>query len=119
MRDLLQTLILDGYAREKCVAIDKIGDFVRINGATDRLPNTLSISFKNYPSSKVMKAISSQIYCSAGAACHSGSISHVLRAMNITDDFAVGTLRLSVGKMTTEEDIHNAAKIIISAMVDN
>ena len=70
--------------------------------------------------------------CSAGSACHAvhapvasgdhstpapaAKISDVLRAMNVPEDFALGTLRLSFGRHTTEQDIDIAAATIIAAV---
>ena len=57
--------------------------------------------------------------CSAGAACHSHDdqrISHVLRAMQLPLEFARGTLRLSVGKPTTEAEVDEAAELIADAV---
>ena len=47
---------------------------------------------------------------SAGAACHSDQVelSHVLEAMLIPTEYAMGTLRLSVGRYTTEDEIDRA-----------
>ncbi len=55
---------------------------------------------------------------SAGAACHSDTleISHVLQAMNIPLDWAKGTLRFSVGRMTTVEQIDKAVQVVIHAV---
>ena len=98
-------------------------DILRVNGPTDssaRLPNTLSISVKGVHSGILLKSINRDVAISAGAACHSNgsnsSISHVLRAMKIPDDFARGTLRLSIGPTTNEVEIREAAVIIADAV---
>jgi cysteine desulfurase len=89
---------------------------VRANGPTDptlRLPNTLSVGFKHVHSGDLLGDIGHQVAASAGATCHSaGAVSSVLRAMQVPEDFARGTLRLSLGPSTTEEDIRRAAAII-------
>lgn len=63
------------------------------------------------------------ICASAGSACHSHSssdedakISHVLAAMKVPREFALGTLRLSVGRHTTREELVAAATAIHSAV---
>jgi len=85
---------------------------VRLNGHPEkRLPNTLSIGFQGMEASALLNnLIMADIAASAGSACHAGSttVSHVLEAMKVPPEYAVGTLRLSVGKMTTEEDIDRA-----------
>ncbi len=47
---------------------------------------------------------------SAGAACHSDRVelSHVLEAMRVPTEYAMGTLRLTVGRYTTEDEIDRA-----------
>ena len=94
---------------------------VRVNGPSDpknRLPNTLSIGLKGIQSSRLLANIGNMVACSAGSACHSSSssgcqYSSVLKAMNVPPEFAVGTLRLSVGPDTTEEDVDRAASVIV------
>jgi len=58
------------------------------------------------------------VAASAGAACHSDTveISHVLQAMNIPLDWAKGTLRFSVGRMTTVEQIDKAVQVVVHAV---
>jgi len=54
-----------------------------------------------------------RVAASAGATCHSvGAVSSVLRAMQIPEEFARGTLRLSVGPRTTEAEVDRAAELI-------
>jgi len=50
------------------------------------------------------------VAASAGAACHADrvDVSHVLKAMGLKDEFAMGTIRFSVGRMTTGEEITQA-----------
>lgn len=62
-----------------------------------------------------------QVAFSAGSACHasdSHSVSSVLQAMSVPFDFAVGTLRISFGRHTTESDIDNAVALIVTAARD-
>jgi cysteine desulfurase len=79
-----------------------------------RLPNTLSISFKGVESSLLLHNIKSKVAASAGSACHTGGgISSVLKKIHVNEDFVAGTLRLSVGRHTTVEDVDTASKIIL------
>jgi cysteine desulfurase len=92
---------------------------VRLNGHPEkRLPNTLSLSFKGVAADRLLAAIGDEIAASAGAACHADTvtISHVLQAMRVPDDWARGTVRFSVGRTTTEEDIDAAVPAIVAAM---
>jgi cysteine desulfurase NifS len=82
----------------------------RINGHPDkRLPNTLSISFRRLEADRILDSLPA-VAASAGAACHSDQVemSHVLAAMNIPEEYAMGTLRLTVGRFTTEDEIDRA-----------
>jgi len=92
------------------------GEF-RVNGhPKERLPNTLSISFKGILASALLHEIKDELACSAGAACHSNEvkISRVLRAMKVPEEFAKGTVRLSVGSYTTEKQMKKGAKALCS-----
>ena len=95
---------------------------VRTNGPSDprkRLPNTLSVGIKGVQSGELLANIGNIVACSAGSACHSSgsqsmSYSAILKAVKTPPEYAIGTLRLSVGPDTTKEDVDRAAKVIIS-----
>ena len=93
---------------------------LRLNGHPEkRLPNTLSIGFRNMEAAALLnELIIANISTSAGSACHAGetTISHVLAAMKVPLDYAAGTLRLSVGKMTTEVEIDQAIERMASVL---
>ena len=89
-------------------------------GLSDSLPNTLSIGLRGVKAARVLAALNDSVAASASAACHTAdvaksSISFVLRALDVPIEFAVGTLRLSVGRHTTRADIERAAGLILSA----
>lgn len=95
---------------------------VRTNGPADpklRLPNTLSLGIQGIRSGELLANIGNLVACSSGSACHSSSAcetisySSILKAMNVPPEYAVGTLRLSVGPDTTEDDVDFAADIIV------
>ncbi len=89
-----------------------------VHGHPDmRLPNTLSIGFPGLIAAEIMAAIPG-IACSAGAACHDGrtKISAVLAAMGVPLKVAAGTLRLSVGRFTRDEEIDQAAALMTTAI---
>lgn len=97
---------------------DSVGDF-RLNGhPLNRLPNTLSLSFKGLEANRFLEEIGSEVAASAGAACHSDSVSvsHVLRAMNVPLEWAKGCLRFSVGRMTTPEEIDRTIVAVTKAV---
>lgn len=79
-----------------------------INGNRDhRLFNVTNIGFKNAGGEGLMTAINKNIAISSGSACTSASPepSHVLKAMGLADDMAHASLRFSLGRFTTEEEI--------------
>jgi len=80
----------------------------RVNGhPTQRLPNTLSISFPDLTAAAIIKQMPG-VAVSAGAACHGDggvTISPVLAAMEVPERLALGTIRISVGRMTSDAEI--------------
>ncbi len=92
---------------------------VRLNGHPDRrLPNTLSLAFKGWEANRILAAISDRVAASPGAACHSKGvrISHVLEAMQVPMEWAKGTVRFSVGRMTFAEEIDLAVSTVVQAL---
>ncbi len=94
-------------------------DQIRRNGhARKRLPNTLSVSFKDLAANRILEEIGPEVAATAGAACHSDTVevSHVLQAMGVPIDWAKGTLRFSVGRMTTVDQIDHAIRVVVDAV---
>jgi cysteine desulfurase len=89
---------------------------ISINGAgAERLPNTTSVSFSGVDSrGVVILADQHGVCCSGGAACHSGShqSSHVLDAMGVGAETGRGTIRFSLGRFNTDEEIERAGTIV-------
>jgi cysteine desulfurase len=95
-------------------------DGVVLNGHPDqRLPNTLSLAFAGIDANRLLADVHETIAASAGAACHADrvAVSHVLAAMQVPEDLARGTLRFSVGRTTTPEEIDRALPVLIEAIV--
>lgn len=102
-------LILKERADQLLTGLQKL-DHVRLNGHTEkRLPNTVSLSFYKLEANTILDELDT-IAASAGAACHSADItvSHVLEAMQVPTEWAMGTIRFSVGLQTTTEEIERA-----------
>lgn len=82
---------------------------VVVNGTmASRLPNNLNVSFDGIESEGILQALDLQgIAASNGSACNVGSIepSHVIKAIGGANELAAGTLRLTVGKYTTDVDV--------------
>ncbi len=82
----------------------------KVNGhAEKRLPNTSSVSFRGLEADRILGNLRT-VAASAGAACHSDQVevSHVLEAMNVPQDYGMGTLRFSVGRFTTQDEVDRA-----------
>lgn len=83
------------------------GDEVALNGhPTQRLPNTLNVGFRGKLGSEILAAIPN-LAASTGSACHAGSIhiSPVLSAMAVPRDVALGAVRFSLGRHTSQSEI--------------
>lgn len=90
-----------------------------LNGhPTERLPNTLNVSFPGVNAAVLLARIRDRVACSTGSACHAGHAepSGVLMAMGRDPALAAGALRLSLGWGTTEADVRAAAAVIGAAV---
>lgn len=90
---------------------------VRINGAAERLPNFLNLSFAGVESATLLIALDlAGIAASAGSACTSGSPepSHVLRAMGIDERWQTSAIRFTLGTETSTAEIDRVAALIPS-----
>ncbi|ADL12269.1 cysteine desulfurase NifS [Acetohalobium arabaticum] len=96
-------------------------DEVILNGhPTKRLPNNVNVSIRYIEGESLLLNLDLEgIAASSGSACTSGSLdpSHVLLAMDIPHEIAHGSLRLTLGKYTTEEEIDYALERL-SKVVD-
>jgi cysteine desulfurase len=109
LRDQLHTGVLHALGEES----------VRLNGHAEKwLPNTLSLSFRGVQANALLSAIGAQVAASAGAACHADevSVSAVLEAMQVPTEWAMGTVRFSVGRTTTAEEIDRAVALVAEAV---
>lgn len=92
---------------------------VTLNGhKTLRLPNTANLNIPGISSNGLVEKIKDKVAISTGSACHSGEQvpSPVLKNMGLSDEDALSSVRLSVGKDNTEEEIVAAAGIIAAAV---
>ena len=105
-RDFLHTLLKEAFPN------------IKRNGHQELcLPNTLSISFPNEEANVLISKLKN-VAVSAGAACHSEGVdvSAVLKAMAIPMEFAMGTIRFSTGRSTSDEDIKNVVEELKKAL---
>jgi cysteine desulfurase len=93
-------------------------DTTQVNGHKDkRLPHITNISFGFVEGESLMMAVK-EIACSSGSACTSASLepSYVLKGLGVGDDLAHSSLRLSLGKWTTPEQVEYAADRIVESV---
>jgi len=85
--------------------------------ATQRLANTASVAFAYVEGEAVILRMG-DVACSTGSACSSAELtpSHVLMAMGIPEVLARGTLRFSLGRFTTQDEVDYAARQTVKAV---
>ena len=110
MRDLFWNMLQDAF-----------GDQIALNGhPTERLPNTLSVSFIGRAGSEILARVEN-VAASTGSACHSGSVelSPVLKAMKIPPEIGMGAIRFSLGRTTTREEIESTVALLTKAVAQS
>lgn len=86
-----------------------------VNGTTEhRMPHVTNISFKHVEGEGLMMTFNQNIAVSSGSACTSASLepSYVLKALGLGDDLAHSSIRFSLGRFTTEEDVDYALESV-------
>lgn len=92
------------------------GDILHLNGhPTERLPNTLNVSFAGRIGSEVLEALDG-VAASTGSACHSGrhELSPVLKVMGVPEAIGLGAVRFSLGHWTTNEELDQVLGLLRS-----
>ncbi len=91
----------------------------RRNGGPERIANTANLSFEGIDAEALVIALDLEgIAASTGAACAAGGVepSHVLKAMGFTPERVQSSLRLSLGRATTEAEVDRAADVIAAVV---
>lgn len=102
----------DQIEAELCTIPDSL-----VIGRGERMPGVLNIAFAGtYGENLMLLCDMRGVYLSTGSACHAGddTPSHVLRAMEVPDEYLTSSVRISIGRYTTEED----AERIVEAVRD-
>ncbi|GIW95359.1 MAG: cysteine desulfurase [Pirellulaceae bacterium] len=113
-QQLRMTQLRDRLAQQLQAGIDRP---LLIHGETSpRLPNTLSVAFPGVTAAEMLRRVP-ELCASTGSACHSGSVSMspTLAAIGVAAEVARGTMRLSVGWYTSQQEVDRAADILIHA----
>ena len=96
--------------------LDEAGVVYKYNGGNHKLPGLLSLSFPGKDGESILHRMDLMgISISTGSACDSvkTEISHVLQAIRLNEDYARGTIRISLGKYNTEDEIERMVVSII------
>jgi cysteine desulfurase len=103
----MEDRLLSGLNRLKVV--------YRRNGSENRIPGNISLSFKGYEGEMLLHRFDLMGICiSTGSACDSINTknSHVIQAIGVPEEYAKGTIRISLGKSNTEKDVDEILEAI-------
>ena len=103
-----QTLVAEMRDHLERQILSRIPETVRHGHPTRRLPNTSSIGFRSVEGESILLSLSREnIAASSGSACSSGSLepSHVLKAMSVDPSFLNGTVRFSLSRYNTRDQM--------------
>ncbi len=107
LRDRLQEEILNGL------------NDVALNGhPTERLPNTVNLSFAYVEGESVVLSLANELAVSTGSACSSESLesSHVLMAMGVPEAMAHSSIRFSLGRFNTTDEVDYASERVVEVV---
>ena len=107
--------LIDGFFN----TLNKALDGIHLNTPIDQcLPHILNFSISNTNTPELLAKLSNKVAISAGSACssNSGRPSHVLKGMGLPHEITSSSIRVSVGRFTTEEEMRSAADILINAV---
>jgi cysteine desulfurase len=93
---------------------------VKLNGPREsiRHPGNLNVCFKGFSAHSILGTLQPRLAASTGSACTSGipEPSHVLKAIGLSDSDVEGSIRFSLGRGTTEEDVNEAVQHLKSTL---
>jgi cysteine desulfurase len=108
---LLRDMLLEGI-------MASVPDTTLNGHRTRRLPNTLNLSVRGVLSVDLVEKLKNSVAISSGSACHSGQMkpSCVLKNMGLSDEDALSSVRLSIGKDNTGAEVKEAVEMISEAV---
>jgi cysteine desulfurase len=93
---------------------------IQLNGPPldERHPANANLRFEDFNAQDILGALQPNLAASSGSACTSGipEPSHVLRAIGLTGEAADASIRFSVGRHTTEQDIDAAIELVVTTL---
>jgi cysteine desulfurase len=102
-------------------ALRAVDDRLVLNGPSlpDRHPGNLNIGFPGVEAEDLLASLQPHLAASIGSACTSGmpEPSHVLRGIGLSEEEARSSIRFSVGRFTTDEEICRAAELVGAALM--
>ena len=107
--------LIDGFYN----TLNKALAGIHLNTVIDQsLPYILNFSIANTNTPELLAKLSNKVAISAGSACssNSGRPSHVLKAMGLPSEITSSSIRVSVSRFTTEDEMRVAARLIINAV---
>jgi cysteine desulfurase len=92
---------------------ERIPELVVHGDGVERLPNTLYLSIPGLDANRLLERLP-EVAMATGSACHAGEthVPQVLRSMSVDEAVAMGSLRLTVGRPTTTDEVDRAAERI-------
>ena len=99
--------------------LNKAGIDYKRNGGSRHIPGNISLSFKRREGEAILHRLDLKGICiSTGSACDGlkTEVSHVIEAIGVTDEYAIGTIRISLGKDNTYEEVKAIICEIVSAI---
>lgn len=106
------------YAKWKKILLEELQGYELIN-KKHTLDNFIVVCYNNIDAERLIFHLEeAEVYVSTGAACAAskGVRSHVLKAIGLSDEEIAGSLRITLGETNSEEQIHEAARIINAAV---
>ena len=106
---------LNGLCRQLLAELEvEVPNILKFGSLEKRVPGNLNVGIPGIPGELLVEAVSREVAISTGAACSTGSPepSHVLMALGLETETASTAVRISMGRFTTEEEVHEASRAL-------